>query len=172
LRIDDWDELHAMVVEAGEELFASNDLPSTYAGATPHRSVRWAETLSIIGLGGSLRGTLVLSVPGALVRRSHPTGGTSADDLADWLAELANLLLGGIKIRLLARGVAIELSTPLAISATAFRVERFVGTPVVHSFTAPGEAICVVFEAVSPQNADFLIERRPAAVNVGGMITF
>jgi CheY-specific phosphatase CheX len=172
LRIDDWDELHAMVVEAAEELFASVGLATTYAGPMPHRDVRWAETLSIIGLGGNLRGTLVLSIPSMLVKRSHPTGGTDTDDLADWLAELANLLLGGIKIRLLARGVAIELSTPLAISATAFRVERFVGTPVVHSFSVGGDTICVVFEAVSQQQATLSVDRLPAAVAAGAMISF
>ena len=172
MRIEDWDQLHAMVVEAGGELLERVGLPATYAGSIPHRDVCWAETLSIIGLAGNLRGSLVLSIPGALVRRSHPTGGTTPDDLADWLAELANLMLGGIKVRLLARDVSIELSTPLAISATAFRVERFVGTPVVHAFRFEGHTICVVFEAVSQERAVLSAARIPAAVQSGEMITF
>jgi hypothetical protein len=150
-----------MVVDAGSELFASIGLTSSYVGTIPQSDVPWAETLSIIGLAGNLRGSLVLSVPTGLVRRSHPTGGVHPDDLADWLAELANLMLGGI-----------TLSTPLTISATTFRVERFVGTPVVHAFQFEGETICVVFEAVSPERAVLAADRIPAAVKSGEMITF
>ena len=161
-----------MVVDAGSELFASIGLTSSYVGTIPQSDVPWAETLSIIGLAGNLRGSLVLSVPTGLLRRSHPTGGVHPDDLADWLAELANLMLGGIKVRLLARDVSIALSTPLTISATTFRVERFVGTPVVHAFQFEGETICVVFEAVSPERAVLAADRIPAAVKSGEMITF
>ena len=172
MRIEDWDDLHAMVVEAGHELLANVGLPATYAGRLARGDVRWAETVSIIGLAGNLRGSLVLSIPSTLVRRSHPTGGTDADELADWLAELANLMLGGIKVRLLSRDVTIELSTPLTISATTFRVERFVGTPVVHAFQCDGETICFVFEAVSHERAILSADRAPAAVKSGEMLTF
>ncbi len=175
MRIDDWDELHAMVVEAAEELFASVGIATTYAGPMPHRDVRWAETLSIIGLGGNLRGTLVLSIPSALGKRSHPAGGTEprrSRRLAGGARESPPP--EGSRIRLLARGVGIELQYAAGDQRDGYvsRVERFAGTPVVHSFRLGEETICVVFEAVSQQQATLSVDRLPAAVAAGAMINF
>lgn len=171
MRIEEWNQVHDMVIASAGGLFTSVGLPTTYSGSVPHREAKWAETLSIIGLGGKVRGTLVLSLPSDLVKRSHPTGGTSAEDLGDWLAELANLLLGRIKTQLYAHGIAIELSSPLTISATAFRFERFAGTPVVHEFTALGSTLQVVFEAVSDPDVR-LAPARDTSVAAGEMVTF
>lgn len=171
MRIEEWNQVHDMVVIAGEGLLASIGLPTQYLGTVPHRGARWADTLSIIGLGGKLRGSLVLSIPPSLVRRSHPTGGTEPDELGDWLAELANLLLGRLKGQLGRCGITIELSTPLTISATAFRFERFSGTPVVHEFYLDGETLLIVFEAIGDPDLR-LLPPRGGGVEAGEMITF
>ncbi len=161
-----------MIVAASGALLASVGLPTTYVGTVPHRAARWAETLSIIGLGGKLRGSLVLSIPTQLVLRSHPTGGTGPEELGDWLAELANLLLGRIKSNLLSQGATIEMSTPLTLSATAFRFERFSGTPVVHEFDCEGETLHIVFEAIADPDLRLTSPRTGAAVESGEMVTF
>jgi hypothetical protein len=172
MRIEEWDLVHDIVVRAATELFDALELPLTYTGPVPHREARWAETLSLIGLGGRLRGSLVLSAPVSLVARSHPTGADDADSLNDWLAEMANLLLGRIKARLYLHGVGIELSTPLTISAVAFRFERFAGTPVVHSFDLKGETVLVVFEGVADPDLRLVPLRGEAAVAPGELVAF
>jgi hypothetical protein len=171
VRADEWSQLHEIVVDSARAVFAAIGLTSTYAGCTIDRDVQCAETISIIGLGGGLRGTLVLSVPPALLERSHPTRATDTADLADWLSELANLLLGRIKGRLLSHDITIELSTPLVLSASDFRFERFASPPFVHAFRVDGVPLHVVFEASDPDNAG-LAPRRDPALGPGDMVTF
>lgn len=172
MRIEDWNVIHDMVIASTCELLDSIALPSTYRGAVPHRSATWAECLSIIGLTGNLRGSLILSIPAALLVASHPTNGTSSDEANDWLAELANLLLGRLKAKLLVHGVVIELSTPLTISATAFRFERFSGAPVVYEFASADETFHVVFAAIGDEELQLGPYRAAAAVPVGELIRF
>ena len=171
MRIEEWNLLHEMVAESAGHLFTSLGLVNTYAGTIPLSQASWAPTLSIIGLGGKLRGSVVLSVPRALLARSHPTGGTVDDDLGDWLAELTNLTLGGIKSQLLTRGIRTELSTPVMVSATAFRFERFCGAPFVHAFTVGDDTIYVVFEAVAEVGIAFGPTKQPS-LSPGVMVTF
>jgi hypothetical protein len=95
------------------------------------------------GPGGTqrgLRGSLVLSANRGLLERSRPVppgalpgkgpekaNATSAtpsgiDALQDWIGELANQLLGRLKSRLLAHGIAIQLGTPTTVSGLELRV--------------------------------------------------
>jgi CheY-specific phosphatase CheX len=170
---DEWKQLHELVVSASNRVFASAGFHAEYAGAVPLSSAQWDDAVSIIGLGGSrLRGSLVLSVPRDLLARTHPTQGTEGADLADWLAELANLLLGRIKALLVAHGVTIELSTPITISAADLRFVRFKTTPVVHRFEVQGQALHVVLEAVADDEARFTRAREAAVLEAGEMVTF
>jgi CheY-specific phosphatase CheX len=171
VRSDEWTQLHEIVVESARAVFGAIGLAASYDGCTIDRNVQCAETISIIGLGGGLRGTLVLSVSPALLERSHPNHATDTADLADWLSELANLLLGRIKGRLLSHEVTIELSTPIVISASDFRFERFASPPFVHAFHVDGVPMHVVFEASDAHNAG-LGPRRDSALGPGDMVTF
>jgi hypothetical protein len=174
VRNTEWNEVHDLVVAAGTALFAQVGIAAEYVGALPHRDVRWSETVSIIGLGGAkLRGALVLSIPAALLRRSHPTRGTDAADLADWLAELANLLLGRVKARLVTRDLAVELAIPITLSATDLSFARFSSTPVVHEFRVGETPIYIVFECVAQEGASLLTPaREDAAMEAGEMVLF
>jgi CheY-specific phosphatase CheX len=171
VRSDEWSQLHEIVVESARGVFGAIGLASTYDGCTVDRNVQCAETISIIGLGGGLRGTLVLSIPPSLLEKSHPTHATEKADLADWLSELANLLLGRIKGRLLSHDVTIELSTPIVLSASDFRFERFASPPFVHAFNVDGIPLHVVFEASDVRNSG-LGPRRDRAIGPGDMVTF
>lgn len=172
MRIEDWNTIHDMVVNATMELFQSVALPVRYEGPVSHRTVSWAESLAIIGLTGHLRGSLILSLPAELVSSCHPTRSTTPEDVCDWLAELVNLLLGRVKSKLLVHGIGIELSTPLTISATAFRFERFSGAPTVYEFESSGRSLHVVFEAIGDENLQLGPERAAAVLPVGEMINF
>lgn len=173
MRQNDWERLNEIVVDATREVLAAQRIEVTYAGAALHER-RWADTISIIGLGGAaLRGSLVLSVPSAVLRASHPAGATEDEALADWLAELANLLLGQVKRRLLPLGVTVEMSTPLTLSATAFRFHRFKGLPVTHAFQGDGGDVRVMFEAVGDDGAQLAPPaEEPVALDAGEMVLF
>jgi CheY-specific phosphatase CheX len=172
VRTEEWNQLQDIVVSASRDLLASIGFSADYVGQSFDRNVEWSDTISIIGLGGGLRGSLVLSVPADLVRRSHPTQGTESADLADWLSELANLLLGRVKSRLLAHGVVIELSTPLTLSASQLRVEHFASPPSVYTFDVQGAKLHIVFEAVSPRDSGLTAAHENAAVGLGEVVTF
>ena len=172
MRIEDWNAIHDMVVNATLELFESVALPLRYQGPVSHRTVSWAESLAIIGLTGHLRGSLILSMPAELVSRCHPTRSAAPEDVCDWLAELVNLLLGRVKSKLLVHGIGIELSTPLTISATAFRFERFSGAPTVYEFALAERTLHVIFEAIGDESLQLGPERTAAVVPVGEMINF
>lgn len=174
MRQDDWERLNDMVVDATREVLAEAKIGVSYAGAAVQHERRWADTISIIGLGGAaLRGSLVLSVPSEVLRASHPVGASADEDLADWLAELANLLLGQVKRRLLPCGVSVEMSTPITLSATAFRFHRFKGLPVMHTFRAEGGDVNVMFEAVGDEGAQLAPPREePVALDTGDMLLF
>jgi CheY-specific phosphatase CheX len=172
VRIEEWNELHDMVIGACAETLASIECSARYVGTVPHRVVDWAETVSIIGLGGRLKGSLVLSMSADLVRASHPTRSVDPSELADWIAELANLVLGRVKARLLTHGLALDLCTPLALSARALRFERFAGTPVVYAFEAGAEKVFVVFDAIADEGLGLAPMRAGVVASPGDVITF
>ncbi len=172
MRIEEWNQLHAVVADATHAVLRSAGVAADRIGTVPIAEATWAKTLSIIGLGGKLRGSLVLSVPNAVLAQSHPTGGKDENELTDWLAELTNLILGRIKRELLAYGITTELSTPVLISATAFRFERFRGAPAVHGFAVGDERIYAIFEAVAEDGVALSATRDPALASPGDIITF
>jgi hypothetical protein len=172
VRNEEWNKVHDLVVVAASGVFTSCGIAAAYVGTVPYRDTRWAETISIIGLGGpKLRGSLVLSIPGPLLAQSNPVGGTQPAELADWLGELANLLLGKIKSRLLSHDVLVELSTPLTISATDLRFE-FASPPVVYEFRAGGVPLHVVFESIAERAVRLIPRPDVVVMEPGDIVTF
>jgi hypothetical protein len=69
---------------------------------------------SVIGLvGDKLRATCLLAATEGPLRASCPAG----EQLRDWTGELANQLVGRIKMQLFARSVNVALSTPLTLTS-------------------------------------------------------
>ncbi|MFZ5440658.1 MAG: chemotaxis protein CheX [Myxococcota bacterium] len=101
-------------------------------GAQQSESPRAGEELdlrlaAVIGFSGQkVRGTLMLAIDEGALRRSLPPG----SEPRDWLAELANQLLGRFKNRLARFGVDLTISTPLVILG-----ERL--SPSVRGATSP-----------------------------------
>ena len=87
MQIAEWDLLQDMLVDSAQASFAPTRVECTYRGAVPIKMVAWAQMLSIIGLGGSLHGSLVVNMSNELLIQTHPTKRTAAPELADWLAE-------------------------------------------------------------------------------------
>jgi hypothetical protein len=71
----------------------------------------------IIGfVGRGVRATCLLGAEQALVDASCRSSSRSRD----WIAELANQLVGRIKMKLLTHGVNVTMTTPLALSGVQF----------------------------------------------------
>lgn len=72
-------------------------------------------TLAVCGVlgftGTKMRGSLLLAGTPGPFQRSRPAQGT----LHDWVGELANQLLGRLKVQLLEQGAEISLSTPVVL---------------------------------------------------------
>jgi hypothetical protein len=62
-------------------------------------------------VGQKLRGACLLAATSLPLERSRPVEGS----VRDWTGELANQLMGKIKIRLLAHGVTVAMTTPIVL---------------------------------------------------------
>ncbi len=169
----DWEALNLIVVESTTSVLSTFGISATYAGPVRSADARWADTLAIIGLGGtSLRGSLVLSVPTLLLASSNPTKRKETADAVDWLAELTNLLVGKIKSQLVIRRVIVGASTPVTISGRDFRFRRFTGNPIVHSYDTAGGPVYVVIEAIAEAEVSLSEPDPRAAVATGDVVLF
>jgi hypothetical protein len=71
-------------------------------------------TCGVIGFSGPLvRGALVVALTGGLAEKTNPIG--AGGNLRDWVGELANQLLGRIKLALLDHGIDIYLNLPAVL---------------------------------------------------------
>jgi len=71
-------------------------------------------TCGVIGFSGPVvRGALVVALTGGLAEKTNPMG--VAGNPRDWVGELANQLLGRIKLALLDHGVEIYLNLPAVL---------------------------------------------------------
>ena len=76
---------------------------------------------AVIGFTGeALRGTLLITTTITTLERSNPVPGSP---VREWIAELANQLLGRIKNQLLSCDVEINLTTPLVLRGQHLSVE-------------------------------------------------
>jgi hypothetical protein len=113
------------VQQATVELFGELGATLRLAGGRPPE--RGAAVAASIGfLHEAARGTLTLFAPrsGALAFWPAETQiAPTPEAMRDLFGELANLVLGRIKLRLLARGVIILLTTPIAWSGADLEIE-------------------------------------------------
>jgi len=101
------------LVESCVKLFGAYDVSlEQAANSFTDTDSQIASLAGVIGFtGDDVRGTIVLSIGEDLVvSASDPSV-----DRRDWVAELANQLLGRFKNQLLAYGVDLSMSTPITI---------------------------------------------------------
>jgi hypothetical protein len=110
--------LERLLAECTIDLFASYGVELQRVRGTPVCEGAFAASIGVAG--EKLRGSLVLLSPIEIIRLSHPTVGAEAEAdfaiIADWGAELANQLAGRVKNQLLAWGIELQLSTPIAFA--------------------------------------------------------
>jgi CheY-specific phosphatase CheX len=115
-----WTKLHPLIVECCTGLFEAYGVAMEYVGEVQRALVDEEGIAAFIGFTGEqMRGTLVISAPFKLLAQVHPINPSGPkvreEDQRDWTGELANQLLGRLKIRLGAYGITFALSTPTTL---------------------------------------------------------
>jgi hypothetical protein len=107
----------SMTADTCVELFEQYGVNLTPAPAGWVRRNPDPALFGIIGfVGNGVRATCLLGAEQQLIDASCRVGGRRRD----WVAELANQLIGGVKVRLLGCGVTVTMTTPLALSGVEF----------------------------------------------------
>ena len=111
----------------------------------------------IIGFtSAQLRGSIVLC---SSVVAVEATGQTAAGDISairDWMGELANQLLGRIKLKLLRYGIVLNLSTPVVVSGIEMSVHEACpdGLKIYH-FDHSGGPLTVMMDVSFAEEFEF-----------------
>jgi CheY-specific phosphatase CheX len=118
----------------------------------------------IIGFTGAvLRGTLLIATTNATLERSNPAPTSPA---REWMAELANQLLGRIKNQLFTCAIEIHLTTPLVLRGQHLSIEALRKVSLIEMVTDDGP-ILVVLETESAGTLA-LVRRRDIQVGIEG----
>lgn len=138
----------AIVANATVELFAASEVKLVAASTTPA-----LDRVAVIGFGGGgLRGSLGLGVSAGLLDQlvgpgGEPDAGASRRD--DWLAEMANQLLGRVKNRLLRHGVTIAIALPMVLRGLRVEIVGSSKELWTYPFEAPAGVLCVWIDVVA-----------------------
>ncbi|MDH5674949.1 MAG: chemotaxis protein CheX [Myxococcales bacterium] len=102
-----------------------------------------------IGFAGKgLRGSLVIALPQELAARLSPMPSAGQGfNVADWVGELSNQLLGRLKNKLVGLGVELWSGTPAVVEGQRLRLIASRGDTVQHSISCFGHQLCVFLEA-------------------------
>jgi CheY-specific phosphatase CheX len=166
------DILNRITVETCEALLGSMSLTASHVGSREAWEIGGEGRVAVIGFGGeTLRGSLVLDLPPAVLTRTHPRNSQHEPDLEDWSGEVANLLLGRIKARLLPYDAVIQLSTPLVVTGRS-RVEQSTPHSVVHTFVADEGRFHVLLAADSEKELELGETSQEEATMVDDMVMF
>jgi hypothetical protein len=149
-------ELSEIVVSASRHVFPSCGIPLAEqlgdAVESPEKQL-----VAFMGFtGDALRGTMAIVVPTELMRQAYPLPLRDPDhaefEVFDWAAEVANRLLGRIKVALAARSVEIEASTPRVMLAEQLHVTRSMRSTICSACFASGNtSLRVWFDAISSE---------------------
>jgi CheY-specific phosphatase CheX len=103
----------AIGADAVPEIFSTYGIELRPVDLTGQPSTSFV-TCGVIGFSGPVvRGALVVALTGGLAEKTNPVGADG--NLRDWVGELANQLLGRIKLALLDHGVDIYLNLPAVL---------------------------------------------------------
>ena len=147
--------LRAVVIESFGDLFTAYGFTVRLLDLTHPVASRSHEVVGFIGFAGDVRGSLVVSGPKQLFRRTSPLAGESGElpepALFDWTAELANQLLGRIKRRFCTLGRDFHASTPTAVAGRELSRRFSPRAGVIDLvFGVGGDLLCLCFEITPP----------------------
>jgi hypothetical protein len=159
-------QIESVVAESCLELFSHYGI--TVLPPDDWSRANFAFCAAIGFTGSDLRGSLLL----ASSREPLNMAGDNIDAIRDWLAELANQMLGRIKNRLLALGTAIYYSTPVILRGQ--HLAPLDNQPIPHLFRrANGGVVAIWFDVEI--GADLILADTPtanAAVGEGEALLF
>lgn len=148
-------ELSEIVISASRHVFPSCGIPVSEQ-LTDAVEPTEKQLVAFMGFtGDALRGTMAIVVPTELMRRAYPLPLREDRwefEVFDWAGEVANRLLGRIKVALAARSVDIEASTPRVMLAEQLHVTRSTrGTVCSACFASGDTSVRVWFDAISTE---------------------
>lgn len=149
-------ELREIVVSACRHVFPSCGIPLSAELAEVVEPPE-KQLVAVMGFtGDALRGTMTVVVATDLMREAYPLplphDEQAEFEVFDWAAEVANRLLGRIKVALAARSVEIEASTPRVMLAQQLQVTRSTrGTISSACFASGQRPVRVWFDAISSE---------------------
>lgn len=119
----------------------------------------------VIGFGGKgMRATCLLGAEGGLVEASCRVSGRPRD----WIAELANQLIGRVKMKLVSHGLTVTMTTPLALSGVRVTpLPRSGGEPMAFS-SSRGHAL--LWLEIETDEDLVLTPSRPLSVGPGDLV--
>jgi len=128
---------------ASVELFQGYEVELEYIGAKETDNANKSSRVGMIGFtGDAVRGTLAIHVCDALLDAT----GSNSDNRNDWIAELANQLLGRLKNKLLSYDVVIQLSTPVAVQGEGFKMSFKSALARQFSFKIDDKFVAIYFD--------------------------
>jgi hypothetical protein len=154
-----------MAAQAWIELMADYGVTLSMAPDGWEAQAEEAKLFGVIGFGSKgVRATCLIGAERALVDASCRTSGRPRD----WIAELANQLVGRIKMKLLGHGVSVTMTTPLALSGVRVTpLPRFGEDPVAFS-SAKGAAL--LWLEIEADDQFVLSPARPLSVEPGDLV--
>ena len=162
--------------EAALTLFAAYEMPARIRAlprAMPARGLGEPAGIAAIGFAGrGIRGSVVLVALDSSVEAWLAAIEEPPTDLADALGEFSNMLLGRLKGRLLAEGIAVSISTPTTTSGSGLRVSVPPGASTWVSVDGDGWELDVRLDAYF--DATFALEHsiRSPPAEAGAVILF
>jgi CheY-specific phosphatase CheX len=154
MQTNEVNELHQLVIEAAQHVLPACGLEIGPPQETYVEAPNTQQIVAFMGFTGDvLRGTMAIVAPLELMRAAYPLPLTDAArwqiEVFDWAGEIANRVLGRIKIGLTARGADIEASTPRVMQGEHLHVTRSTkGTICSASFPVRDAALRVWFDAI------------------------
>jgi hypothetical protein len=155
-------ELKAMVLSSARHILPACGLPIGEPIEMP--TVEAKQVVAFMGFTGDvLRGTIALVAPLELIRTAYPLPLKDAArwelEAFDWAGEIANRLLGRIKLLLFPKGVSIEASTPRVMLGEQLHVTRSThGTVCSTCFPVHDSWVRVWFDAISAEDRPLFIQ--------------
>lgn len=150
-------ELSEIVVKCARHVLPGCGIPISEGGQIVDEPPDAKQLVAFMGFTGDvLRGTMAIVSPIELMRRAYPLdfkqGARWEYEVFDWAGEVANRLLGRIKVALAQRSVDIEASTPRVMLAEHLHVTRSTrGTVCSAAFPSGDATIRVWFDAIAAE---------------------
>jgi CheY-specific phosphatase CheX len=163
-------ELRAMVMSSAEHILPACGLAIGAPIDMPTGDPK--QVVAFMGFTGDvLRGTIAVVAPLELIRTAYPLPLNDAArwelEAFDWAGEIANRLLGRIKLQLVPKGVSIEASTPRVMAGEQLHVTRSThGTVCSTCFPVADSWVRVWFDAISAENRPLFVQADARVVNL------